>query len=177
LVLASLVSSARMPSTRAFISSSMRRTSACSMIDTRGAVGSFQFVMRALLAVLGVLERVEVRAASDTPRPGRRRDARAVHQVEHLRHAHVLGAADELADAASFSPKLSTQVAEPLMPILCSMAPDVHVVGSPSVPSSLTRTLGHDEEREALGAGRRAVDAREHEVDDVVGEVVIAPEM
>ena len=36
-----------MPSTRAFMSSSMRRTSGCSMIGTRGAVGSFQCVMRA----------------------------------------------------------------------------------------------------------------------------------
>jgi hypothetical protein len=53
---------------------------------------------------------------------------RAPFIIEHLRHALVLDAADELADAASLSPKLSTQVAEPLMPILCSMRADGDVV-------------------------------------------------
>jgi hypothetical protein len=37
--------SARMPSTFAFISRSMRRTSGCSMIGTRGALGSFHCVI------------------------------------------------------------------------------------------------------------------------------------
>src|SRR5262249_60771722 len=34
--------------------------------------------------------------------------------------------------------------------------------------------LRHDEERQALGSGRRTVDARQDEVDDVLGEVVVA---
>ena len=34
--------------------------------------------------------------------------------------------------------------------------------------------LGHHEQRNALGAGRRAFDAREHQMHDVLGEVVLA---
>ncbi len=73
-----------------------------------------------------------------------------------------------------FSPKLSTQVAEPLMPILCSMLADADVVGLAQRAVGVDADLRHDEERQALGAGGRAVDAREHEVDDVLGEIVVA---
>ncbi len=41
-----------------------------------------------------------------------------------------------------FSPKLSVQVAEPLMPILCSMFPQYTSLGSPREPSELTQILG-----------------------------------
>ncbi len=34
--------------------------------------------------------------------------------------------------------------------------------------------LRHDEQRDALDAGRRAVDARQHQMDDVLGQVVLA---
>ena len=75
---------------------------------------------------------------------------------------------------SSFSPKLSTQVAEPLMPILCSMFADGDVVELAERAVRVDAELRDDEQREALGAGGRAVDAREHEVDDVLGQVVIA---
>ena len=42
----------------------------------------------------------------------------------------------------SFSPKLSTAVAEPLMPILCSMEPTETSLPSPTVPSAAMRFLG-----------------------------------
>ena len=45
---------------------------------------------------------------------------------------------------------------------------------SPSVPSALTRNFGHDEQRDALHALGRTGHAREHEVDDVLGHVVLA---
>ena len=38
----------------------------------------------------------------------------------------------------------------------------------------LDHELGHDEQRDALGAGRRAFDAREHQMDDVLRHVVLA---
>ena len=34
--------------------------------------------------------------------------------------------------------------------------------------------LRHDEQRDALDARRRAFDARQHQVDDVLGQVVLA---
>ena len=100
-----------MPSTCAFMSSSMRRTSACSMIGTRGAVASFQcLIERALLAVLRVLERVEVRGRRDREALHADGDARAVHQVEHLRHALLLDASPTSSPMhSSFSPKSSTR--------------------------------------------------------------------
>ena len=72
------------------------------------------------------------------------------------------------------SPKFRTHVAEPLMPILCSMLATLTSFGRRASPSWFGRELRDDEEREPLGPGRRAVDAREHEVDDVLGEVVVA---
>ncbi len=72
------------------------------------------------------------------------------------------------------SPKLSTHVAEPLMPILCSMLATVTSFELAERAVVLRADLGHDEQRQSLGAGGGAVDAREHEVDDVLGEIVVA---
>jgi hypothetical protein len=44
--------------------------------------------------------------------------------------------------AGAFSPKVSSQVAEPLRPILCSMLVHITPLRSPSEPSSLTQNLG-----------------------------------
>jgi len=44
---------------------------------------------------------------------------------------------------------------------------------APSVPSALTMELGHDEQADALDAGRRIGQAGQHQVDDVVGHVVL----
>ena len=46
---------------------------------------------------------------------------------------------------------------------------------APSEPSSLTRNFGHDEQRNALHAGRGVGQARQHQMDDVPGDVVLAP--
>ena len=50
----------------------------------------------------------------------------------------------------------------------------VDVVGLAEAAVLVDPDLGDDEQRQALGAGRRVRGAREHEVDDVVGEVVVA---
>jgi hypothetical protein len=48
---------------------------------------------------------------------------------------------------------------------------------SPSEPSALYDELRHDEERDALDAFRPALDARQHKLDDVLGEVLLAAEI
>ena len=53
----------------------------------------------------------------------------------------------------SFSPKLRTQVAEALMPILCSMPPTVTSLGAPSEPSGCTRILGTTKSESPLVPG------------------------
>src|SRR5690606_4780771 len=54
---------------------------------------------RALLALLGVVEGVQVRAAGDAETLDADADAREIHEHEHLAHALMLDLADELADA------------------------------------------------------------------------------
>ncbi len=55
------------------------------------------------------------------------------------------------------------------MPILCSSECARHVVAR-----AVFEKLRHQEQRNALGARRRIGQPRQHEVDDVVGEVVFA---
>ena len=55
---------------------------------------------------------------------------------------------------------------------------DRHAADLVALPERAVRVdqhLRHDEERDAPHAGRRALDARQHHVDDVVGIVVLAP--
>ncbi len=67
-----------------------------------------------------------------------------------------------------------TQVALPWMPILCSMEPQDTPLRAPSEPSSFTRNFGTTKSEMPFGSGGRALDAGEDEMDDVLGEVVLA---
>ena len=67
-----------------------------------------------------------------------------------------------------------TQVADALMPILCSIEPQATPLRAPGEPSPLGTNFGHQEQADALGARRRVRQSREHEVDDVLGQVVLA---
>ncbi len=60
------------------------------------------------------------------------------------------------------------------MPILCSIDGARTSLRSPSEPSSFDQKFRHEEQRNALGAGRRVGQARQHEMHDVVGHVVLA---
>ena len=73
------------------------------------------------------------------------------------------------------SPYASTQVGLAWMPILCSIDTHFTSLRAPSVPSALHQELRHDEERDALHAFGRVGRAREHEMHDVLGHVVLAP--
>ncbi len=60
------------------------------------------------------------------------------------------------------------------MPILCSTECARTSLRVPSEPSSLTRNFGTRNSEMPFGAGRRIGQARQHEMDDVVGQVVLA---
>ena len=60
------------------------------------------------------------------------------------------------------------------MPILCSSAPQIDGVALAERAVGVDHELGHDEQRDALAAGRRVGQARQHQVDDVLGQVVLA---
>ena len=97
-------------------------------------------------------------------------EPRAVHHHEHRGEAAIL-----LAD----QPALGAVVVQDAGRI----AVDAHLVLDRAADDAVARAgravgvgqeLRHDEQRDALDARRRALDAGEHEMDDVVGEIVLA---
>ncbi len=77
--------------------------------------------------------------------------------------------------SASASSYDMTHVGLPWMPSLPSSPMQRTALRSPSDPSAQHGDLRHDEEREALRAFRGVWRAGQDEVDDVVGQVVLAP--
>ena len=76
--------------------------------------------------------------------------------------------------APPFCPNASTQVGLAWMPSLCSTDRQRTSLRAPSEPSGSIRNFGHQEQRDALDALGRVRRARQHHVDDVVGEIVLA---
>ena len=62
-----------------------------------------------------------------------------------------------------------------LIPSLCSIEAQTRSLRAPSEPSGVDQELGRDEQRNALDAGRGVGKARQHEMDDVFGDVIFAP--
>ena len=118
-------------------------------------------------------ERALVGALARSPRPPARPRGARVHHDEHVLEAAVL-LADEIADRAVLVAVGEHAVGLAWMPSLCSIDTQCTSLRSPSVPSAFDEELRHDEERDALDALGRVRRAREHEVDDVLGVVVLA---
>ncbi len=98
--------------------------------------------------------------------------SRAAFIIVNMCASPRLGAPTSSARAPS---KSMMQVGEPWMPSLCSMPPGRSAFASPRAPSSPTMPLGGHEQRDAAAALWRVGQAGEHQVDDVVGQVVVAP--
>ena len=67
-----------------------------------------------------------------------------------------------------------TQVADALMPILCSMPPQRTPLRAPRPPSAFTRNFGTMNRLMPRVPRGRVGQARQHEMDDVVGQIVLA---
>jgi hypothetical protein len=123
----------------------------------------------ALLAVLGVVRRVEIRGRSTGQPLQTDADTGAVHHQEHLGHALVLLCAHQLTDTG-------VVVAE--VDHAGGRAIDAHLVldgrHGDVVVGAVEPLTRDDEQRQALGARLGAFDAREHQVDHVLGHVVVA---
>ncbi len=63
------------------------------------------------------------------------------------------------------------------MPSLCSIEPVPTSLGSPSDPSSFTQTFGTMNSDSPLVPCGCSVDAGQHQVDDVLRQVVVAAEI
>ena len=100
-------------------------------------------------------------------------DAGVVHHGEHGRHAPVL-LADQIADAGVLVAKRHHAGGTGMDTQLVLDRHAAHVVAGTGAAILADQELGHDEQRNALGAGRRAGRAGQHQMDDVVGQVVFA---
>ncbi len=126
----------------------------------------------ALRAVLRVAQRVLVGGQVERARAAAHRDPGLVHHVEHLAHA-VVRHADEIADARAALAEVQHGVDHAALAELVVEPGHVHVVARGGRAVVADQELRHDEERDALHAGRCVRQAREHEVDDVLGQVVL----
>ena len=128
----------------------------------------------ALLALAGVAESVQVGRRRDRDALHPDADAGAVHEQEHLADAHVRLPADQETAALAILAEVQNRGRRGADAELVLDRGRDDVVGAGEAAVLLDPDLRHDEEGEPLRALRRALDAREHEVDHVLGHVVVA---
>ena len=150
---------------------SMRLTSACAMIGadsrrrhSRGA---------ALPALARIGERLLRGAFGDADALQPDAEPRPVHHGEHAGHAGVLFADDKARRPAVVAENhRAGRRAVDAELVLDRMR--AHVVAGAGRAVGVEQKFGDHEQGDAARARRRVGQAREHEVDDVVGEVVLA---
>ena len=127
----------------------------------------------ALHALARVGHRALIGAIGDADALHPHAEARVVHHHEHVLEAAIL-LADEVADGAAVVAEREHRGRARVDAELVLERHAAHVVARAEAAVRVHQELGHDEQRDALGARRRVGRAREHEVDDVVGVVVLA---
>ena len=101
------------------------------------------------------------------------RQPRLVHHGEHAAHAAVL-LADQKAGRAAVVAVDHGAGGRGVDAELVLDRMHAHVVAPPGPAVGAGEELGDQEERDALGSGRRVRKPSQHHVDDVVGEIVLA---
>ena len=125
-----------------------------------------------LHAVLGIGHGLLVGALGNRDALHAHRIAGRVHHDEHVLQAAVL-LAHQVADGAAVIAELQHGGRRGLDAQLVLDADAVHVVARAQRAVLVDHELGHDEQADALHALGRARDARQHQVDDVLGHVVL----
>ena len=126
----------------------------------------------ALLALQREGQRLLVGALGDAHALDADLQARGVHHHEHGRQA-LVRRADQLGRGALVEHDAGRRGVD--AELVLEARRRAARWRSPSAPSSPTSALGREEQGEAARAGRRVGQARQHQVDDVVGDVVVAP--
>ncbi len=153
---------------------SMRRTSGCWMMGTDGAfLSKVLQEMPALDALAGVVQRVQVGGAGAGQRLGPDQEPGLVHHQEHGPHALVLLPEQGPPALALGSQRQRAGGVAVDAHLLFDPGAD-HVVRLAQAAVVVHPDLGHDEEGDPGGARRRAFDAGQHRVNDVLGQVVFA---
>ena len=127
----------------------------------------------ALAALARVVERRLRRPLGDADSLQADREAGIVHHREHAVHAAVLFA-QQVADRAALVAVHHGAGGRAVNAELVLDRVAAHVVAGPERAVLVDEELRHDEERDALGAGGRIGQPCEHEMHDVVGQVVLA---
>ena len=127
----------------------------------------------ALPALARIGERLLGRALGDGHALQPDRQPRLVHHGEHAGHAAVL-LADEEAGGAAIVAVDHGAGGRGMDAELVLDRMRARVVARAERAVGIEQEFGHEEERDALGAGRRIGQPRQHQMDDVVGEVVLA---
>ena len=144
------------------------------MVDDRARLGGLVQAHRlALHAILRVGDGALVRAIAKANAFHAHRKAREVHHDEHVFEAAVL-LADEVADRAALFAVHQHRRRARVDAELVLERHAMHVVARAERAVVVDQELRHDEQRDALHALGRVRRAREHEVDDVLGVVVLA---
>ena len=134
-------------------------------------VGKFRAGQRAhLQAIARVGQRVLVGALDQAQTLDADRKARGIHHREHRHQAAV-----RLADQPAFGAVEVHHAGDRSLDahLVLDRAAG-HAVAFAHLSTFVNFILRHDEQRDALDAGRRVRQAREHEVHDVLGQVVLA---
>ena len=143
------------------------------VVDDAGRTGHRAVDRARLHAVTCVLHRLLVGPLGHRDALHADREARRVHHDEHVLEAAVL-LADQVADRAAVVTELQHRGRAGLDAHLVLDRDAVHVVALAQRAVGTDHELRHDEQADALDALRRTGDARQHEVDDVLGHVVLA---
>ncbi len=146
------------------------------MIGTCGDGGIPVPQRPALLAGAGVVEGVQVAGVAERDRSHADAHPRLVHHVEHVGQSAVL-LADQVPDRTGITAGQVLALAEVQQRVRRAAVP--HLVVQPGqhdvvALAGVDEVLGHDEQRQALHPGRRTGHPRQHEMDDVLGQLVVA---
>ena len=128
----------------------------------------------ALHALLRVGDRLLVSAIRDTHALHAHREACRVHHDEHVLETAIL-LADQMTDCATVIAKLQDSGWARLDAELVFDRHAMHVIALATRTILVDQELRHDKQRNALDAFRRIRRTRQHEMDDVLRHVVLAP--
>ncbi len=133
------------------------------------------FVVRqpTLRALAGVLQRIQIAGVTEHHCAHADTDACLVHHLEHAGQA-LVRLADQVADAPAVVAEVQRGGGGTAPAHLVKEPGQQHIVARATAAIFADQVLGHDEQRDALHAGRRIRQLGQHHVHDVFRQLVIA---
>jgi hypothetical protein len=127
----------------------------------------------ALDPLLRVLERVEISGAQGAHRLGADQHPGILDDTEHLANA-IVSVSHQMTHRRLVEPESELAGGGPFQTHLLLQIGGHHPVACSQRAVRADQVLGHREQREALGARHRSFGAGQHQVNDVLGSIVLA---